>query len=1461
MHLTDHTAAGTRGRLGFAALALLAVGALGLSVPADAQQRADIIPLSTFTDPTTGAPMPASMSPRRSGFDLFAEEDIAGTSLRMSGRLRYPPINAGGICPFANTSGDIFNTQCGVFNGTSTFFHMTAAWGTGLTGYRAIRDVYPGVADMRAPVGYGTPWRITSIAPVVQRLGAADGQFGRLYAGVTSANGEGCRDFQGVAGAGLPANFTLTASLDCPETWAGGGFDGIRAVPDSVWAQRFAASPTTFQWEDWRIPRAQYTTFDFLGTNSSYGAFSDFPREVLQRLGAVTPKGAGPAGDRGFPLGLTIRYDAWKFDRPSVRDGAFIRWLVINESAKVWGQGVDYDEIYMGVDPGVSTGGQRPAVYNIISKGVWTISAGGYSGQCNTTSYPRRIPPGANEGCDGNAGMAFRFLMFLKSPLGDLRNKQFSDPASPFYSPTHPDADDTITFNHYRQGGFNIGDQLAWRRSDRAVYGWMAGKEEEFLDGRSVADLAATGGANPAGRLWHLFLYEGTDGTVSPTNARWNRSVPSDIQGYGSWDYNDDGIPDTIKVPDCGQFGCAKPFADTIAGGFTSDNGENIGNWLGVGPFALKAGDTTEFIFYFGGALADTVQFWTQIDNVTKQYFANYAGASAYPTPVITPQDITVNSSFFRDSVNNAQSAEVRIQLKVPRLAQDPFIKDVLNRLESPAGASLRDLNPGLLDKVRGRMNQNLAQVLVFKSCDNGVSWTSAGDCTNAVAAQQTRDEAGVGVGIGWRPRQIITVDSITGALSSSVFSETVNPGRTYLYSVVTKTRSMKDIRVVISQTVVNGVVTARTEGTLQDAIGVDVDTITSPLTASGPYTATVYAPISVPAGTRFATLDTARVQGPTGLQGMNRLNIAVRLPNIDGTYRMRFGNRFIITRTVDTVSGALTSQVVRQSVYMRGVTDPAQTPVLNFVAAADTFSSNADVVNGSQLAAGVTPTAAQAPLQFRTAPRTTVGSVKTFVDTIARAGYVLAGGANNAPLYVAFSTVSTQTAATGLQYRYRATDFIQNTGPFEGSLVYPGFHATITSETAPSVDGATGGGARARWVIRGPGDTLNTGITTANSPVFSVDRSTLYALGGYTHGGDWRITWAGDAFGPRVPFQPSTPPALQATLDASLAARPTAQTATVDESFRSLRNFLGGPTGTRPMLPAKLPFQVFGRDGQPAQVAFLQRHTSGNVTDSIFRNSRLFGNGGDTIRVQVPADLWMPGDTLWLVENMIQDSTIVVGGNSVVVARDTTVNGRVQKLPIQVSRPTLSTRLVIECASTGLTFSRFTCNPLALGTLGATGYRPMEANYVHVWRLNREFGQNDEIQLTANPINTAGSALTKTEMDRIYVVPNPYIVQGGFDRLSSGRAVLDPRIMFVNVPAEGMLRVYSVSGQLMQQLSWTQADLLAQGSRSPTGDLPFILRTREGLDFGPGLYLYVLTPKSANANGQIARGKFVIIR
>jgi hypothetical protein len=72
-------------------------------------------------------------------------------------------------------------------------------------------------------------------------------------------------------------------------------------------------------------------------------------------------------------------------------------------------------------------------------------------------------------------------------------------------------------------------------------------------------------------------------------------------------------------------------------------------------------------------------------------------------------------------------------------------------------------------------------------------------------------------------------------------------------------------------------------------------------------------------------------------------------------------------------------------------------------------------------------------------------------------------------------------------------------------------------------------------------------------------------------------------------------------------------------------------------------------------------------------------------------------------------------------------------------------------------------------------------------------------------------------------------------------------------------MRIYTVSGQFVQQLTWTAADLEATGSGQPTGDLPYNLRSREGLDLGTGLYLYVITP--AGNGGAPIRGKFVIIR
>jgi hypothetical protein len=136
---------------------------------------------------------------------------------------------------------------------------------------------------------------------------------------------------------------------------------------------------------------------------------------------------------------------------------------------------------------------------------------------------------------------------------------------------------------------------------------------------------------------------------------------------------------------------------------------------------------------------------------------------------------------------------------------------------------------------------------------------------------------------------------------------------------------------------------------------------------------------------------------------------------------------------------------------------------------------------------------------------------------------------------------------------------------------------------------------------------------------------------------------------------------------------------------------------------------------------------------------------------------------------------------------------------------------------------------------------------------FNRPFDQNSDIAVSASPTMAGALPLTHRDMEAIHVVPNPFIVQSNYDRLAADGSTAS-RLLFVNVPVEGMLRIYTVSGQMVQQLSWTASDLIASGDNSAHGDLPYNLRNAKGR-------VFVLTARGPNAKGQVARGKFVIIR
>jgi hypothetical protein len=110
--------------------------------------------------------------------------------------------------------------------------------------------------------------------------------------------------------------------------------------------------------------------------------------------------------------------------------------------------------------------------------------------------------------------------------------------------------------------------------------------------------------------------------------------------------------------------------------------------------------------------------------------------------------------------------------------------------------------------------------------------------------------------------------------------------------------------------------------------------------------------------------------------------------------------------------------------------------------------------------------------------------------------------------------------------------------------------------------------------------------------------------------------------------------------------------------------------------------------------------------------------------------------------------------------------------------------------------------------------------------------------------------ARVRQSIKNVRVVPNPYVVFTPY-----GTGVTRP-LLFTHVPARGTLRIYTVSGQFVQQLTWTEQDL------NDTGDLEWDLRTREGNTIAAGMFLFMITGEDTNGRSLGSHmGKFVVIR
>jgi hypothetical protein len=386
----------------------------------------------------------------------------------------------------------------------------------------------------------------------------------------------------------------------------------------------------------------------------------------------------------------------------------------------------------------------------------------------------------------------------------------------------------------------------------------------------------------------------------------------------------------------------------------------------------------------------------------------------------------------------------------------------------------------------------------------------------------------------------------------------------------------------------------------------------------------------------------------------------------------------------------------------------------------------------------------------------------------------------------------------------------------FFSSSAFPGFRVAFAPVNALEFNSARG------EVFIGPTGQTITPLVRPYVRVVTGDAT----IGADGQGGLYEITWADRPFGPGETFRiGNNPDSLSDDVNASLTARAAADTA---DTTAAVAAALG--VDQADLVPLKLPFRIVNRsfNDRPVTVASLGRAA----------NTLFLGTGQDTTTVSVPANIWLPGDELILLEDTDGDGDLEVTFES----------------------------FTLGCTSSG---QRITCNPIQSLTPGANGYISTAAGTKQSVLFNPDLTTAQQFSFTVEPQRTAeelaeacaagGNPTVCADVRRglrdVRVVPNPYAVFSQYTNPLNPADLTQP-LLFTHVPPSGTIRVWTVSGQFVQQLTWTAADL------NETGDLVWDMRTREGNLIAGGLYLFTITGKDADGRdlGQ-HMGKFVVIR
>lgn len=1404
-----------------------------------------------------GAPAP----PPRRTFSLLAFADFAGTGMRASGAQRFWVSNAGPMDAQQTLLGIPGPARVTRANGTFTQFAEVTLFAAAAPGdWAANRGRVPSLANVTGG-GAALSYNYHLNAPGTTMWTARDGSLGFNHRGVRSTADNSCLNH---TVSNIPAGAVLMAASDCPGTWGLRGFEGRRPVPLASYRSLFAANRNGFRFNFFDVPPELTDTTLFLGDRfQTYGLANDYGRERLVAFGNVIPGGTGAPREQGYPMGLEWRFDAFTLNAlPGV---VFWQATITNRSREVYGgTGLDYDSLYAGILARHVRQNRSRAGFD-VPRGTAVFNEIQARANCDAArAVPGSFSFGGYTGnCAGSVGFTngVSSITFLKSPIGDLRFKQFSDSSSAFSNPTSPVRGDTITFNIGRLCGDDcILDRFA---SPQTGWGVIAAREAAALGNQAAGTL------DPF-QYWQLFhpvnnAPYGDGPRVDLSNPRagggFNFAVPG-------WRYSTRpaGAPaagsDTLFLDTCNPVAnrCNPIWADTLPG--QSIDFTRGATWVGAGPFRLPADSTASLILAIA-AHTDSAAAEQTIAQTIALYQTFFVAPAQPPAPRVTAVRVTPGST---------RQTLVEIYLDNRTVGYvDPFVQSVserfraagLPRSSTPGGPPncalatsveqrLNCFNPGLgapaarrtlADSVLTLAAANIGQILVFKSCDNGRNFTS-GSSPNLCTRDVIKDSLGVERG----PAAYRTIPAGEVRFTDG----NVLGGQSYYYAFVPVTRGVRlqllDSTATTGRRVIDTTLVAATSAL--------------PATASAPNVAVVYVPASLQAGTarsavRFTRESGPRTLNPTSDTTFTGLTVtALDTLQAPVAYRLVFGDTVVVKEYSTNALIDSTVVIVRRSA-----------PVGFTFTAATTASSTATprrvrtdslvfvrrertplpivAATGTIGAAGAAGQPADTVVGTRRI-RTTLlfGTVGGFVNTGTAAIFT---GTGTAPFTGLLGQAVLIEEQGGAAVPIAVGNDLRNLAPAASFVVNsrvlssPGFGGVnVDIQNRPVLTAAAGGGAqRVDQFYADPkfGRLLGLG-GIADRPTVDWQGTPSRLLG--TSVGEIVATFLGSEWGPLAPFNFSRGLGpLQAQVDSSLARRPTGQTTDTSQAVIDAVNAALKPTAapaaritSDSLLAVKLPFTIRNASAdRPIIVAQLRSDKYATY---------LLGAAPDSGRVVIPADVWVPGERLIFLQNVAVADT--AGG---AVRRDASGNVLTRDVLTVVAYPA-----VIGCAAA----FPFTCNPL-VGRGGTAGYITADSLVELHIRYAVPFTSEREFAFTVSPLMT-GARLTsrpsQSQLDSVKVVPNPYVIYSNYEQTATN----EQRVAFTHLPPQGTIRIYTAAGQFVQELRWTPAQL------NGSGDLYFNLISREGTELASGLYLFTVT--AADESGSTKRrkvGRFIIIR